>query len=155
MIDSIKDTVTLSNGVAMPWLGLGVFQSQEGSEVEQAIHWALEHGYRSIDTAAIYRNEAGVGRALKDSSVPREEIFLTTKVWNSEQGFESTLAAFEDSIQLLDTDYVDLYLIHWPVAGKYKDTWRALELLYKEERVKAIGVSNFLVHHLKDLVAGM
>ena len=154
MIDHIQDTTELSNGVKMPWLGLGVWQSQEGKEVEQAVLWALEQGYRSIDTAAIYRNEAGVGKALKQSGVPREEVFLTTKVWNSDQGFENTLAAFESSLQLLDTDYVDLYLIHWPVAGKYKETWRALELLYQENKVRAIGVSNFLVHHLKDLLPG-
>lgn len=152
MIDHIQDTVELSNGVKMPWLGLGVWQSQEGKEVEQAVQWALEQGYRSIDTAAIYRNEAGVGKAIKESGIPREDIFLTTKVWNSDQGFESTLKAFENSLELLDTPYVDLYLIHWPVEGKYKETWRALELLYQEQKVRAIGVSNFLVHHLKDLL---
>ncbi len=152
MINHIQDTVELSNGVRMPWLGLGVWQSQEGEEVEQAVLWALEQGYRSIDTAAIYRNEAGVGKALQSSGISREEIFLTTKVWNSDQGFESTLKAFETSLELLDTPYVDLYLIHWPVEGKYKETWRALELLYKEQKVRAIGVSNFLVHHLKDLL---
>ncbi len=152
MINSIQDTTELANGVKMPWLGLGVWQSKEGTEVEQAIAWALQRGYRSIDTATIYRNEAGVGRALKASGIAREDIFLTTKVWNSDQGFESTLAAYETSLEVLDTDYLDLYLIHWPVAGKYKDTWRALELLYKEQKVRAIGVSNFLVHHLKDLI---
>jgi len=152
MINSIQDAATLANGVTMPWLGLGVWQSQDGAEVEQAIAWAFKHGYRSIDTATIYRNEAGVGKAIKASGIPREEIFLTTKVWNSDQGFESTLQALETSLQLLETSYVDLYLIHWPVAGKYKDTWRALETLYKEGKVKAIGVSNFLVHHLKDLL---
>ncbi|MDH3710923.1 MAG: aldo/keto reductase [Cyclobacteriaceae bacterium] len=152
MINHIQDTVELSNGVRMPWLGLGVWQSQEGEEVEQSVLWALEQGYRSIDTAAIYRNEAGVGKALKSSGISREEIFLTTKVWNSDHGFESTLKAFETSQELLDTPYIDLYLIHWPVVGKYKETWRALELLYKEQKVRAIGVSNFLVHHLKDLL---
>lgn len=152
MIHSIEDTAELSNGVRMPWLGLGVWQSQEGKEVEQAVQWALQHGYRHIDTAAIYRNEKGVGQGLKKSGIPREDVFLTTKVWNSDQGFESTLKAFDASLKLLDTDYVDLYLIHWPVEGKYKDTWRALELLYQEKRVRAIGVSNFLVHHLKDLL---
>ncbi len=152
MINHIQDTAELSNGVKMPWLGLGVWQSQDGEEVEQSVLWALEQGYRSIDTAAIYRNEAGVGRALKSSGISREEIFLTTKVWNSDQGFESTLKAFETSLELLDTPYLDLYLIHWPVEGKYKETWRALELLYKEQKVRAIGVSNFLVHHLKDLL---
>lgn len=153
MIKSIQDRTTLSNGVRMPWFGLGVFQTEEGPEVEQAVQWALELGYRSVDTASAYGNEAGVGRALKRSSVPREEIFLTTKVWNQDQGFDSTLKAFEQSLLRLDQDFVDLYLVHWPVKGQYKDTWRALEHLYQEQRVRAIGVSNFLVHHLKDLLS--
>jgi diketogulonate reductase-like aldo/keto reductase len=153
MINAISDCTTLSNGVQMPWFGLGVFQSEDGKEVEQAIHWALELGYRSIDTASIYGNEAGVGNAINSSAIPREEIFLTTKVWNNDQGFNSTLAAFEASLKRLGQDYVDLYLVHWPVLDKYGDTWRALEQLYREKRVRAIGVSNFLVHHLKDLLS--
>ena len=153
MIESITDTTTLSNGVQMPWFGLGVFESKEGSEVEQAIQWALDLGYRSIDTASIYGNETGVGRALKNSGVPREDIFLTTKIWNTDQGYESTLNAFEESLNRLDVDYLDLYLVHWPVKGKYKESWRALEHLYNEQRVRSIGVSNFLVHHLKDLLS--
>jgi diketogulonate reductase-like aldo/keto reductase len=153
MFNSINDTTTLANGLEMPWFGLGVFESKEKGEVEQAVQWALDHGYRSIDTASIYRNESGVGRALERSSIPREEIFVTTKVWNTDQGYDGTLHAFEQSLALLGVEYVDLYLVHWPVAGKYKDTWRALEDLYREKRVSAIGVSNFMVHHLKDLLS--
>ena len=152
MMETIADTTTLHNGVKMPWFGLGVFQSKEGDEIEQAIQWALEHGYRSIDTASIYGNEQGVGKALKNSGLSREELFITTKVWNNDQGFDSTLKAFDESMARLDLDYLDLYLIHWPVKGKYKDTWLALEQLYQEQRVRAIGVSNFKVHHLKDLL---
>ncbi|MCG8390570.1 MAG: aldo/keto reductase [Cytophagales bacterium] len=148
-----QKSVTLSNGEIIPQVGLGVLKAQNGLEVENAVITALENGYRLIDTAAAYRNEDGVGRAIKRSGVPREDIFLTTKVWNSDQGYEETLAAFERSLKLLQTDYVDLYLVHWPVAGKYKETWRALEKLYKEGKAKAIGVSNFQIHHLQDLMA--
>ena len=143
---------TLANGLQIPQLGLGVLKAKDGSEVRQAVTTALRLGYRLIDTAAAYRNEAGVGMALKESGIPREEIFLTTKVWNSDQGYEQTLRAFEKSLKLLQTDYIDLYLVHWPVAGKYKDTWRALEHLYETGKVKAIGVSNFQIHHLQDLM---
>jgi diketogulonate reductase-like aldo/keto reductase len=152
MINSIKDCTTLSNGVKMPWFGLGVFESKEGSEVQQAVHYALDSGYRHIDTASIYGNEKGVGQAIKDSGIAREEVFLTTKVWNSDQGFDTTIQAFEASLNRLEQDYIDLYLIHWPVLEKYQDTWKALEHLYKQQKVRAIGVSNFLVHHLKDLL---
>ncbi|MBN2910327.1 aldo/keto reductase [Polycladomyces sp. WAk] len=137
----------------MPWLGLGVWRAQEGGEVENAVKTAIRIGYRSIDTAAMYGNEAGVGRAVRESGVRREELFITTKVWNTDQGYDSTLAAFEASLQRLGIDYVDLYLIHWPVAGKYKETWKALEKIYRDGRARAIGVSNFQVHHLEDLMA--
>jgi RimJ/RimL family protein N-acetyltransferase len=137
----------------MPWLGLGVFESKDGDEVEQAVHWALDAGYRSIDTASIYGNEKGVGQALKEYGLPREQVFLTTKVWNSDQGYDNTIHAFKESLDRLQQDYVDLYLVHWPVKNKYKDTWRALEYLYNQGLVRAIGVSNFLVHHLKDLLS--
>lgn len=153
MPKSLQDTTTLHNGVKMPWLGLGVYKVQEGEEVIHAVKIALQNGYRSIDTAAFYENEEGVGKAIKDSGVPREELFITTKVWNTDQGFDSTLRAFEKSIEKLGLDYIDLYLIHWPVAGKYKDTWKALEKLYKDGRVRAIGVSNFHIHHLQDLLS--
>jgi methylglyoxal/glyoxal reductase len=153
MPKNLQDTTTLHNGVKMPWFGLGVFKVKEGSEVVESVKAALKNGYKSIDTAAVYKNEEGVGQALKEAGVAREELFITTKVWNSEQGYESTLQAFETSLEKLGLDYLDLYLIHWPVAGKYKETWKALEKLYKDGRVRAIGVSNFHVHHLKDLMA--
>ena len=151
MLNNLNATTTLHNGVKMPWLGLGVFKVEEGEEVEVAVETAIKLGYRSIDTAAIYRNEEGVGRAIKASGVPREELFITTKVWNKAQGYESTLAAFEKSMDKLGLEYLDLYLIHWPVKGKYEDTWRALEKLYSEGKVRAIGVSNFQIHHLQDI----
>jgi len=144
----------LSNGVEMPWLGLGVFRSKEGEEVEKAVKCALETGYRSIDTAAIYKNERGVAKAIRESGVPRNEIFLTTKVWNGDQGYESTFRAFDESLDKLQTDYVDLYLIHWPKGELSVETWRAMEELYEQGRIRAIGVSNFLLHHLKHLLEG-
>lgn len=149
---SITQNTELNNGIKMPWLGFGVFKTKEGTQVEQAVADALEAGYRSIDTAAIYGNEEGVGRAVAESGLKREDLFITTKVWNSNQGFESTLKAFEESRRKLKLEVIDLYLVHWPVAGKYKDTYRALEKLYKEGYVRAIGVSNFLIPHLDDLL---
>jgi len=150
----ITDTVTLGNGVKMPHLGLGTWRSAEGAEVEQSVRWALEIGYRHVDTAAVYGNERGVGRAIRDSRVPREQVFVTTKVWNDDQraGRDAVLRAFDESLRRLGTDYVDLYLVHWPVKGKYVEAWRALEQIYSTGRVKAIGVSNFLVHHLADVL---
>jgi diketogulonate reductase-like aldo/keto reductase len=153
MPTSLKDTVTLHNGVKMPWLGLGVFKVSEGEEVVESVKAAIRNGYISIDTAAIYKNEEGVGQAIRESGVPREELFITSKVWNSDQGYETTLQAFETSLNKLGLDYLDLYLIHWPGVDKYKDTWRALERLYKDGRVRAIGVSNFLIHHLEELMS--
>ncbi|WP_443028948.1 aldo/keto reductase [Sporosarcina sp. G11-34] len=153
---NLQSTTTLQNGVEMPWLGLGVFKVEEGPELVNAVKTAITHGYRSVDTAAIYGNEVGVGQgireALKEISITRKELFVTSKVWNSELGYESTIAAYEESLTKLGLDYLDLYLIHWPVTGKYKEAWRALETLYKEGRVKAIGVSNFQIHHLEDLM---
>ncbi len=125
---------------------------EEGSEVKDAIRWAIEAGYKSIDTAKVYANEAGVGEAIRDANIAREDIFVTTKVWNSDQGYDQTIRAYEKSLSALGLSYVDLYLVHWPVKGKYVDSWRALETLYKEGRVRAIGVSNFLVHHLEDVL---
>ncbi|EST89392.1 aldo/keto reductase [Vagococcus lutrae] len=148
----ISSTKILANDVAMPRLGLGVWKAADDEEVINAVKWAIETGYRSIDTAAIYKNERGVGQGIRESGIKREELFVTSKVWNDEQGYESTLAAFEESLEKLQLDYLDLYLIHWPVAGKYKDTWRALEKLYKDGRVRAIGVCNFHPHHLDDLI---
>ncbi|ADC49519.1 aldo/keto reductase [Alkalihalophilus pseudofirmus OF4] len=143
---------TLNNGVKMPWLGLGVYKAEDGAEVEQAVIKAIEAGYRSIDTAAVYYNEEGVGSAIKKSGVAREELFITTKVWNDDQGYESALRAFDQSMNKLGLDVLDLYLVHWPVEGKFKDTWKALETLYKAGKVRAIGVSNFNVTHLEELL---
>lgn len=151
-ITNLQGTWKLHNGVEMPYFGLGVFQSQEGDEVINAVKYALEAGYRHIDTAAIYQNESGVGKAIHQSSVDRNDIFVTSKVWNSEQGYDSTLKAFDATMDRLGFETLDLYLVHWPVKGKYKETWKALEHLYKQDRVKAIGVSNFLIHHLEDLL---
>ncbi|MFE7061662.1 aldo/keto reductase [Sutcliffiella sp. NPDC057660] len=136
----------------MPWFGLGVYKVEEGQEVESSVKMAIQAGYRSIDTAAIYKNEDGVGKAIKEAGVPREELFITTKVWNADQGYESTLAAFEASMEKLGLEYLDLYLVHWPVKGKYVDTWKALEKLYADGKVRAIGVSNFHIHHLQDIL---
>lgn len=151
MAKSIQDTYTLSNGVEIPVMGLGVYKNVDETELETAVTSALEYGYRHIDTAKVYRNEKGVGRAIKDSGVPREEIFVTTKVWNTDQGYDNTLKAFDESLKDLDMDYIDLYLIHWPMPGTFVDTWKALEKLYKDGKVRAIGVSNFNPHHLQDL----
>lgn len=152
MPTSLVDSTVLKNGVRMPWLGLGVWRVEEGNTVVNAVKSAIDTGYRHIDTAAIYQNEEGVGRAIRESGVVREELFVTTKVWNSDQGYDSTLKAFDTSLAKLGLDYVDLYLVHWPVKDKYKDTYKALEKLYKDGRVRAIGVSNFHVHHLEDLL---
>ena len=143
----ISDYTTLNNGVQMPWLGFGV---QNTTETANAVCWALEAGCRSIDTAAIYKNEEEVGRGIRTSGVAREDIFLTAKVWNDDLRGGSVQAAFERSLERLDTDYVDLYLVHWPVKDCYIDAWDVLQELYARGRVKAIGVSNFMVHHLED-----
>ncbi|MDC6350566.1 aldo/keto reductase [Zeaxanthinibacter sp. PT1] len=151
-ITDLQGTFKLHNGVAMPYFGLGVYLADDGQEVVNAVKWALDAGYRHIDTAAAYNNEEGVGRGISESGLRREEVFLVSKVWNSEQGYENTLKAFEASLERLGTHYLDLYLVHWPVDGKYKETWRALEKLYADKKVRAIGVSNFLQHHLEDLM---
>lgn len=156
MINNLQATTVLSNGIKMPWFGIGVFKVEEGPELVNAVKFAIKNGYRSIDTAAIYENEEGVGQAIregiKEAGIPREDLFVTSKAWNADLGYESTLAAYETSLTKLGLDYLDLYLIHWPVAGKYKEAWRALETLYKEGKVKAIGVSNFQIHHLEDVM---
>ncbi|MET9436629.1 aldo/keto reductase [Streptomyces sp. NPDC006551] len=148
-------TVTLNNGVEIPQLGFGVFQVPD-DETTAAVTAALEAGYRSIDTAAIYGNETGVGRALATSGIAREDLFVTTKVWNADQGYDATLKAFDDSLAKLGLDHVDLYLIHWPAPGRglFQETWRALEKLAADGRVRAAGVSNFLPAHLDRLLEG-
>ena len=151
-LTDIQGSFVLHNGVKMPYLGLGVYLSQNGKEVIQAVEWALEAGYRHIDTASIYKNEEGVGEGLRNAGISREEQFVVSKVWNADQGYDSTLRAYDQSLQRLKLEQLDLYLIHWPVKGKYKETWRALEKIYQEGRVKAIGVSNFLQHQLEDLL---
>ncbi|MEV8308617.1 aldo/keto reductase [Streptomyces flavidovirens] len=146
-------SLTLNNGVEMPQLGFGVWQVPD-DEAEKAVGTAIQAGYRSIDTAAIYENETGTGKAIAASGVARDELFVTTKLWNSEQGFDSTLRAFDDSLAKLGLDYVDLYLIHWPLPSKdaYVDTYKAFEKIYADGRAKAIGVSNFLPEHLERLI---
>jgi diketogulonate reductase-like aldo/keto reductase len=149
---TINSTAELLNGIEMPRLGLGVWRAKDGQETESAVLAALKAGYRSIDTASMYENEQGVGRAVRASGIPREQVFVTTKVWNNEQGYDSTLKAFRNSLNRLGMDYADLYLVHWPVVGQYKETYRALEELYDQGLVRAIGVSNFNIHHLEDLM---
>ena len=143
--------ITLNNGVEMPILGFGTFKMPEGKVLIQSVKKALELGYRHIDTAAYYKNEIGIGESIRQSGISRSEIFLTSKVWTSDYGYDNTLKAYETSLQRLGVDYLDLYLIHWYNA-KVKDTWRAIEKLYKEKRVRAIGVSNFHTHHLETLL---
>ncbi|MEK4566720.1 aldo/keto reductase [Alkalihalobacillus sp. FSL R5-0424] len=156
MTTHINETVTLNNGKQMPWLGLGVFRVEEGSALVESVKTAVKKGYRSIDTAAIYANEAGVGQgikeALEETGLRREDLFITSKVWNADLSYEDALQAYETSLEKLGLEYLDLYLIHWPVEGKYAGAWKALEELYNQGRVKSIGVSNFQIHHLEDLL---
>lgn len=155
----VTDSFVLSNGVSIPCLGFGTWQSPP-DEAASSVRHALLSGYRHIDTAAQYGNEPDVGRGIRESGVLRKEIFLTTKLWNDERGYETTLAAFERSLNNLGTDYIDLYLIHWPATPhRFENwqelnlgTWRAFEKLYQEGRIRAIGVSNFMPHHLKPLL---
>lgn len=150
---NLQSTKQLANGVEMPMLGLGVYKMTDRDETLQAISTALDFGYRAIDTAALYYNEEEVGEAIRHSSVPRAEIFVTTKVWNSDQGYDNTLRAFEISLKKLDLDYIDLYLTHWPVEEKYVETYRAIERLYDEKLIRVPGVSNHHEHHLKEILA--
>ncbi|MEV8592852.1 aldo/keto reductase [Streptomyces sp. NPDC052012] len=146
--------ITLNNGVEMPQLGFGVWQVPD-DEAETAVTQALQAGYRSIDTAAAYGNEEGTGRAIAKSGIPREDLFVTTKLWNSDQGYDATLRAFDTSLSKLGLDYLDLYLIHWPLPARdtYVDTYRAFEKLHADGRIRAIGVSNFLPEHLERLIS--
>lgn len=156
---TIQSKVTLNNGIPMPIIGLGTYKAQEGDEVVQEVLWALDAGYRLIDTAKIYKNEIGIGKAIKESKIPREEIFITTKLWNPDQGYESTLKAIDESLTKLGISYVDLYLVHWPTASadtavsddRRKETWRAMEEIYKSGKAKSIGVSNYTITHLEEM----
>ncbi|HET9933541.1 MAG TPA: aldo/keto reductase [Polyangiaceae bacterium] len=151
MTNVTSRTVRLGSGHVIPQVGLGVWQ-MGGAETRAAVRAALELGYRHIDTARIYGNEADVGRGIRDAGLAREQVFVTTKLWNAEQGYDRALKAFDASLERLGFDYVDLYLLHWPVAGLRLESWRALERLHREGRARSIGVSNFLVGHLEELV---
>lgn len=145
--------VPLDTGTSIPQVGLGVWQTPRGEVTRRAVKTAIQLGYRHVDTARIYGNEADVGAGLRESGVPRAELFVTTKLWNDDQGYDTALRAFDASLERLGLEYIDLYLLHWPVAGKRLDSWRALERLHSENRARAIGVSNFLSRHLNELMA--
>ena len=149
----INSSIVLNNGVKIPILGLGVYQAEKGGETVQAVRTALDVGYRHIDTARIYENEGDVGRAVRESGLPREEVFVTTKLWNDDHGYDSTIEAFDESRRRLGFDYIDLYLIHWPVEGLRLESWRAMERLLERGLCRAIGVSNYTVKHLQELLA--
>jgi diketogulonate reductase-like aldo/keto reductase len=149
---NLRSTLSLPNGVEIPRLGLGVFQAAVGDETRRAVERALEVGYRHIDTAMIYQNEADVGEALRRSGVRREDVFITTKLWNSDHGYDAARRACDESLKRLGLEYLDLYLIHWPVQGLRGESWRALIKLLEEKKCRAIGVSNYTVRHLKELL---
>ena len=156
----VNKTLKLNYGTEIPSIGLGVWDMPDGKSTENAVLWAIEAGYRHIDTAKIYYNETDVGNAIRKASMPRDELFITTKLWNDDHGYESALKAFDHSLNRLQMDYVDLYLIHWPFMGwgktkvenasKMAETWKAMELIYKTGQAKAIGVSNFTIRHLEE-----
>jgi methylglyoxal/glyoxal reductase len=148
--NNLPVNTTLNNGISMPLLGLGVYDMYH-AEAEEAVLTALETGYRLIDTASMYNNEREIGNAVLKSGLSRKDLFITTKVNNADQGYDSTLKAFDASCKKLQMDYVDLYLVHWPIKGKRKDTWKALETLYNNKQVRAIGVANYLLPFLKEL----
>ena len=152
MTKLFNGTIQLANGVGMPQLGLGVYKMTDPEQTVEAITYAIETGYRAIDTAAIYENENETGEAVRHSGVPREELFITSKVWNTDQGYDGTLRAFETSLKKLGLEYLDLYLTHWPVSEKYVDTYKAIERLYDEKLIRTTGVSNHHVHHLERIL---
>ena len=151
--DVTRAVLSLNTGASIPQVGLGVWQTPRGEGTREAVASALRLGYRHIDTARIYGNEKDVGLGLRDSGVPREQVFVTTKLWNDDQGEGSALRAFDASLARLGLEYIDLYLLHWPVAGQRLDSWRALERIHAEKRARAIGVSNFMPAHLEELLA--
>lgn len=150
--DLSSATLTLGSGARIPQVGLGVWQTRAGTTTRQAVLEAFKVGYRHVDTARAYGNEADVGAAVRSSGIQRDQVFVTTKLWNDDQGYDEALRAFDGSMSRLGLEYVDLYLLHWPVAGKRLDSWRALERIYEEKRARSIGVSNFLVPHLEELL---
>src|SRR5512140_3730825 len=150
---TLRSTVTLRGGVEMPRFGLGVWQSAPGEETRRAVSTALACGYRHVDTARAYRNEADVGAAIRESGLPRAEVFVTTKLWNADHGHDKALRAIDESLESLGMEQVDLYLVHWPVEGLRQDTWRALEKVLADGKARAIGVSNYTVRHLDEVLA--
>lgn len=150
--NTITAKIQLHNHIKMPRLGLGVYKTREGDEISTAITSALATGYRLIDTASYYNNEEGVGKAIADFDIARDELFVTTKIWNSDHGYNSTLQAFEESLNKLQMDYIDMYMIHWPMPNLYIETWKAMETLYTSGKVKAIGVCNCMQHHIETLM---
>jgi len=150
---SFGATVKLNNGVDVPLLGLGVYQSAPGKTTRDAVRHALKCGYRLVDTARVYGNEQDVGLALRESGLSREEVFVTTKLWNSDHGYDSTTRACEESLRRLGLNYLDLYLVHWPVSGVRNESWRAMEKLLKDGKCRAIGVSNYTINHLSEMLA--
>jgi diketogulonate reductase-like aldo/keto reductase len=150
---NLQTKLILNNGVKIPVVGLGVYQAPVGEVTQNAVRYALEKGYRHIDTARVYRNEPDVGRALSDSGIPRNEVFVTTKLWNADQGYEKTLKACDASLERLGLEYLDLYLMHWPVQELRLESWKAMEKLQADGKCRSVGVSNFLVMHLGELLA--
>lgn len=158
-MQSLTSTYTLANGIKIPIVGFGTWQTPDGEVAVSSVKAALQEGYRHIDTAQAYKNEEGVGRAIKESGIPREEIFLTTKLWNKNHSYDLTMSSFAESLEKLQTDYVDLFLIHWPNPVDFRDhwqeanaqSWKAMEELYEAGKIKAIGVSNFRPHHIEEL----
>ncbi|MFN8671343.1 MAG: aldo/keto reductase [Candidatus Sericytochromatia bacterium] len=150
---TINSKIKLNNGLEMPLFGLGVYQSTPGEETEEAVIYALKQGYIHIDTAKVYSNEKDVGNAVRKSGVDRKNIFITTKLWNRDQGYDNTLRAFENSLKNLDLDYIDLYLVHFPVSGTRQETWKAMEKIMESGKCKAIGVSNYTVKHMEELLS--
>lgn len=148
----INSTVLLDNGVDIPILGFGTYQSKAGNETQNAVRLALDYGYRHIDTAAIYGNESDVAKAIHDSKIDLNEIFITTKVWNTDQGYNSTLKALDQSLLKLNMDYVDMYLVHWPQPGLRLETWKAMMTIYEQGKARAIGISNYTERHIDELL---
>lgn len=149
---TLESTAILNNGIEMPVLGLGTYQISTRKSALNAVQWAIEAGYRHLDTASMYGNEREVGQAIRQSGMPREDIFVTTKLWNSDHGYDSTLSAFDRSLKRLGLDQVDLYLIHWPVENLRRESWRALETLLERGKCRAIGVSNYTIRHLEEIL---